>query len=126
MPAIPAIIIRPGDQARPLSGLDPAGGIPQLLDQSPTPGAGTNLLLQKSLIQLMGQFLQKGSGQLLFGLLQGITDLVQGWSLSLLEKGPLSESCTYLSYDAVREVSRLKHLAHLSDSVLDEYAEEAE
>jgi predicted RNA-binding protein len=45
---------------------------------------------------------------------------------SLLEKGPLSESCTYLSYDAVREVSRLKHLAHLSDSVLDEYAEEAE
>jgi predicted RNA-binding protein len=45
---------------------------------------------------------------------------------SLLEKGPLSESCTYLSYDSVREMSRLKHLAHLSDSVLDEYAEEAE
>ena len=45
---------------------------------------------------------------------------------SLLEKGPLSESCTYLSYDSIREMSRLKHLAHLSDSVLDEYAEEAE
>lgn len=45
---------------------------------------------------------------------------------SLLEKGPLRESCTYLSYDVIREISRLKHLAYLSDSVLDEYAEEAE
>jgi hypothetical protein len=45
---------------------------------------------------------------------------------SLLEKGPLSESCTYLSYDSVRELSHEKHLTHLSDSVLDEYAEEAE
>lgn len=45
---------------------------------------------------------------------------------SLLEKGPLYESCTYLSYDSVREISQLKHLAHLSDSVLDEYAEEAD
>ncbi|MCB9422921.1 MAG: EVE domain-containing protein [Ardenticatenaceae bacterium] len=45
---------------------------------------------------------------------------------SLLEKGPLSESCTYLSYDSVREISKLKHLLHLSDSVLEEYIEEAE
>jgi len=45
---------------------------------------------------------------------------------SLLEKGPLYEICTYLSYDSVNELSRLRHLAHLSDSVLDEYAEEAE
>jgi hypothetical protein len=45
---------------------------------------------------------------------------------SLLEKGPLAESCTYLSYDSVRELAALKHLAHLSDSVLDEYSEEAE
>lgn len=45
---------------------------------------------------------------------------------SLLEKGPLSESCTYLSYESVRELSRQRHLAHLSDTVLDEYAEEAE
>ena len=45
---------------------------------------------------------------------------------SLLEKGPLAESCTYLSYDNVRELASQKHLAHLSDSVLDEYAEEAE
>jgi hypothetical protein len=45
---------------------------------------------------------------------------------SLLEKGPLAESCTYLSYDSLKELAAQKHLAHLSDSVLDEYAEEAE
>lgn len=45
---------------------------------------------------------------------------------SLLEEGPLSERCTYLSYDSIDEVTNLKHLAYLSDSVLDEYTEEAE
>ena len=45
---------------------------------------------------------------------------------SLLDKGPLSESCTYISYDSLKELSEQKHLAHLSDSVLEEYAEEAE
>ena len=45
---------------------------------------------------------------------------------SLLERGPLSELCTYLSYDALREFSAEKHLAHLSDTVLDEYAREPE
>lgn len=45
---------------------------------------------------------------------------------SLLEKGPLSESCTFLSYDSVRELAKEKHLAHLSDDVLEEYAEESE
>lgn len=45
---------------------------------------------------------------------------------SLLEKGPLADSCTYVSYDSLYEVASQKHLAHLSDRVLDEYAEEAE
>jgi len=45
---------------------------------------------------------------------------------SLLERGPLSESCTYLSYESIVDISREKHLPHLSDSVLDEYAEPAE
>jgi hypothetical protein len=45
---------------------------------------------------------------------------------SLLDKGPLAESCTYISYESVREISRLRHLSHLSDSVLEEYVEEAE
>jgi hypothetical protein len=45
---------------------------------------------------------------------------------SLLEKGPLAENCTYLSYDSLHELAAQKHLAHMSDTVLDEYAEEAE
>lgn len=45
---------------------------------------------------------------------------------SLLEKGPLAESCTYLSYDSLRELAAQKHLTHLSDTVLDEYSEEVE
>jgi hypothetical protein len=45
---------------------------------------------------------------------------------SLLEKGPLAESCTYLSYDSLQELAGQEHLAHLSDTVLEEYAEDAE
>ncbi len=45
---------------------------------------------------------------------------------SLLEEAPLFDRCTYLSYDSIQELAQQKHLAHLSDSVIDEYAEEAE
>jgi hypothetical protein len=45
---------------------------------------------------------------------------------SLLDRGPLAESCTYLSYDSLREVAAQKHVAYLSDKVLDEYSEDAE
>jgi len=45
---------------------------------------------------------------------------------SLLDRGPLSENCTFISYDSVRELSGLPHLAHLSDSVLVDYEEEAD
>ena len=45
---------------------------------------------------------------------------------SLLERGPLSECCTYLSYDSVQTLGAVKHLSYLSDSVLEEYEEEAE
>jgi hypothetical protein len=45
---------------------------------------------------------------------------------SLLERGPLAESCTYISYDSLRELAKQRHLAHLSESVVEEYAEEAE
>lgn len=45
---------------------------------------------------------------------------------SLLEKGPLSENCTFISYDSVRNLANLGHIQHLSDSVLEEYAEEAD
>jgi hypothetical protein len=42
---------------------------------------------------------------------------------SLLEKGPLSEYCTFLPYGSLQELSALKHLQYLSDAVLEEYAE---
>jgi predicted RNA-binding protein len=45
---------------------------------------------------------------------------------SLLDKGPLSEICTFISYDTLKELSKDRHIQHMSDSVLDEYAEEPE
>jgi predicted RNA-binding protein len=45
---------------------------------------------------------------------------------SLLERGPLSESCTYLSYDSLKELSEIKHLNRMSDDVLEDYAEEVD
>jgi len=45
---------------------------------------------------------------------------------SLLERAPLSERCTFISYDSLRELAREQHLSHLSDSVLEEYADETE
>lgn len=45
---------------------------------------------------------------------------------SLLERGPLAEMCTYISYGRLSQIAALPHLMHISDSVLDEYSEEAE
>jgi hypothetical protein len=45
---------------------------------------------------------------------------------SLLEKGPLSEYCTFLPYGSLQELAQLKQLQYLSDEVLEEYAEGAE
>jgi hypothetical protein len=45
---------------------------------------------------------------------------------SLLEKGALSEYCTYLSYDSIRELSREKHLGNLTHTVLEDYEENVE
>lgn len=45
---------------------------------------------------------------------------------SLLDRAPLSECCTYISYDSLEQLAGERHLSHLSDSVLDEYSEEAE
>jgi hypothetical protein len=45
---------------------------------------------------------------------------------SLLEKGPLYEGCSYISYDAINEISEMKHLHHTNDSILDEYEELAQ
>jgi predicted RNA-binding protein len=45
---------------------------------------------------------------------------------TLLERGPLSKSCTFLSYEAVTELSKEKRLEYMNDGVLDAYAEVAE
>ena len=45
---------------------------------------------------------------------------------SLLDGAPLSERCTFLSYDSIKAISGLPHIAHMDHKVLDEYAEEAE
>ena len=43
---------------------------------------------------------------------------------SLLDRGPLYENCTYLSYDSSEELSQTPHLSHMSDSIIEEYADE--
>jgi hypothetical protein len=45
---------------------------------------------------------------------------------SLLDRAPLYECCSYISYDSLEQLSQERHLEHLSDSVLDEYSEWAE
>jgi hypothetical protein len=45
---------------------------------------------------------------------------------SLLEGRALSEMCTFLSYDSVRDIGDSKHLMHLSDNVIEDYEETAE
>jgi len=48
---------------------------------------------------------------------------------AFLEKGPLSESCTFISYESIQELSNEKSLEYMNDNVLEkfeEYAEEAD
>ena len=42
---------------------------------------------------------------------------------SLLDRGPLAELCTYISYDALDELASLSNLQHMRDSVIDDYVE---
>ena len=42
---------------------------------------------------------------------------------SLLQRGPLSSICTFISYDSIYELVEEKHLSHLSDTVLEDYEE---
>jgi hypothetical protein len=45
---------------------------------------------------------------------------------SLLERRPLYESCSYLPYEAIREISEMRFLGHMSDSIIEEYEEFAQ
>ncbi|MFN8138496.1 MAG: hypothetical protein U0R49_01735 [Fimbriimonadales bacterium] len=42
---------------------------------------------------------------------------------SLLERGPLSEICTYLAYESIHELAEQKNLNYMRDDVLDAYEE---
>ncbi|MCY4546600.1 MAG: EVE domain-containing protein [Gemmatimonadetes bacterium] len=44
---------------------------------------------------------------------------------SLLDRAPLSEICTFISYDSVMELSEERYISHMSDAVLEEYTEES-
>jgi hypothetical protein len=57
---------------------------------------------------------------------QKVFEVIRRPVFSLLEGKPLAKRCTFLCYDAVREIAALQHLEHLSDSVLEEYEELAE
>jgi hypothetical protein len=45
---------------------------------------------------------------------------------SLLSRGPLRKSCSFLSYDNVRAISAMEYLAHTNESIIAEYEERAE
>jgi hypothetical protein len=45
---------------------------------------------------------------------------------SLLDRGPLARSCTFLSYESVNEIRSLEHLAYTTDSIIKEYEEPAQ
>jgi hypothetical protein len=45
---------------------------------------------------------------------------------SLLDRGPLARSCTFLSYESVNELRSVEHLAHTNDSIIKDYEETAQ
>lgn len=44
----------------------------------------------------------------------------------LLERGPLSNSCTFISYESVDVIRALRHLAHTNEGIIADYEERAE
>ena len=45
---------------------------------------------------------------------------------SLLERGPLYDQCSFLSYDSIDSLAEAPHLSHMSDTIIKEYEEIAE
>ena len=45
---------------------------------------------------------------------------------SLLERGPLYEQCSFLSYDSIALLAETQHISHMSDTIIAEYEESAE
>jgi len=40
-----------------------------------------------------------------------------------MESGPLSELCSYVSYDSVYELAKEKQLENMKDTIVDEFSE---
>ncbi len=45
---------------------------------------------------------------------------------SLLDRGPLYEQCSFLSYDSIDSLAQTQHISHMSDTIIAEYEETAE
>jgi hypothetical protein len=45
---------------------------------------------------------------------------------SLLDRRPLSKSCTFISYESVAAIRSIEHLAYINDAVIEKYEEQAE
>ena len=45
---------------------------------------------------------------------------------AVMEKGPLAELCSYISYESVYELAKENRLKYMTDSILDEYSAFAE
>lgn len=45
---------------------------------------------------------------------------------AVLEKGPLSEFCSYVSYNSLYELAKERRLEHMTDTIIDEYSEYSE
>ena len=45
---------------------------------------------------------------------------------SLLDTGPLSDRCTFISYNSIEELASVEHLSHMNHSIVGQYAEEAD
>lgn len=44
---------------------------------------------------------------------------------SLLDRGPLSKSCSFIAYESVDALNSMEHLAHTNDSIIAEYEDSA-
>ena len=45
---------------------------------------------------------------------------------SLLDRGPLYEQCSFLSYESIDSLAETQHLSHMSDTIIAEYEESTE
>jgi hypothetical protein len=52
-----------------------------------------------------------------------VLDEIQRPVFALLDKGPLAESCSFISYEALDELAKQEHLPYMNDTVLEAYEE---